>query len=46
MMVRSVEGGEAICIWIEERKGTEQRFEPAELILEEEALPPPKENGD
>jgi hypothetical protein len=46
MTVRGVEGGEAICIWIEDKKKTEQRFEPAELILEEEALPPPKENGD
>jgi hypothetical protein len=32
MTVRSVEGGEAICIWIEDKEETEQRFEPAEFI--------------
>ena len=32
MTVRGVEGGEDICIWIEDKKETEQRFEPAKFI--------------
>jgi hypothetical protein len=32
MTVCGVEGGEAIYIWIEDKKEIEQRFEPAEFV--------------
>jgi uncharacterized protein YodC (DUF2158 family) len=43
MTVSAVERGKVICIRVEDEKGVEQAFEPAELIFEEEAIPPAKE---
>jgi uncharacterized protein YodC (DUF2158 family) len=43
MTVSAVEAGKVICIrWGDEKK-VEQSFEPAALILEEDAIPPAKE---
>jgi hypothetical protein len=42
--VSAVERGKVICIRVEDEKGVEEAFEPAALILEEEAIPPAKDN--
>jgi len=44
MTVSAVERGKVICIRVEDEKGVEEGFEPAELIFEEEAIPPAKED--
>jgi uncharacterized protein YodC (DUF2158 family) len=43
MTVSTVEGGKVICIRVDDEKSVEEAFEPAALILEEEAIPPAKE---
>ena len=43
MTVSAVEGGKVICIRVDDEKSVEEPFEPATLILEEEAIPPAKE---
>jgi hypothetical protein len=43
MTVSAVEAGKVICIRLENDKEVEESFEPAALILEEEAIPPAKE---
>lgn len=43
MIVSAVKVGKVICIRIEDEEGVEESFEPAALILEEEAIPPAKE---
>jgi uncharacterized protein YodC (DUF2158 family) len=43
MTVTAVEGGKVICIRVDDEKSVEEAFEPAALILEEEAIPPAKE---
>jgi uncharacterized protein YodC (DUF2158 family) len=43
MTVSAVKGGKVICIRIEDEESVEESFEPAALILEEEAIPPAKE---
>ena len=43
MTVSAVEAGKVICIRADDEKGVEEPFEPTELILEEEAIPPAKE---
>jgi uncharacterized protein YodC (DUF2158 family) len=43
MTVSAVEGGKVICIRVDDEKSVEEPFEPAALILEEEAIPPAKE---
>ena len=42
MTVSAVEGGKVICIRVDDEKGVEESFEPAALVLEEEAIPPAK----
>jgi uncharacterized protein YodC (DUF2158 family) len=44
MTVNAVERGKVICIRVEDEKSVEEAFEPAALILEEEAIPPAKED--
>jgi uncharacterized protein YodC (DUF2158 family) len=43
MTVSAVEGGKVICIRVDDEKSVEEAFEPASLILEEEAIPPANE---
>jgi uncharacterized protein YodC (DUF2158 family) len=43
MTVSAVEAGKVICIRFEDEKRIEEPFEPAGLILEEEAIPPAQE---
>ena len=43
MTVNAVERGKVICIRVEDEKSVEEAYEPAALILEEEAIPPAKE---
>ena len=43
MTVSAVEGGKVICIRVDNEKNVEEAFEPAALILEEEAIPPARE---
>ena len=43
MTVSAVEAGKVICIRLENDKEVEESFEPAALILEEEAIPLAKE---
>jgi hypothetical protein len=43
MTVSAVKGGKVICIRIKDEESVEESFEPAALILEEEAIPPAKE---
>ena len=43
MTVSAVEGGKVIYIRVDNEKNVEEAFEPAALILEEEAIPPAKE---
>ena len=43
MTVSAVEGGKVICIRVDDKKSVEELFEPTALILEEEAIPPAKE---
>ena len=45
MTVSAVERGKVICIRVDDEKSVEEPFEPATLILEEEAIPPAKEEG-
>ena len=40
MTVSAVVGGKVICIRIDDEKKVPRSFEPAALILEEEAIPP------
>jgi uncharacterized protein YodC (DUF2158 family) len=40
MTVCGVEDEKVICVRIENGKNAERRFEPAELVLEEDAIPP------
>jgi hypothetical protein len=42
MTVNAVERGKVICIRVEDEKSVEEAYEPAALILEEEAIPPAK----
>ena len=44
MTVNAFERGKVICIRVEDEKSVEEAFEPAALILEEEAIPPAKED--
>jgi uncharacterized protein YodC (DUF2158 family) len=44
MTVNAVERGKVTCIRVEDGKSVEEAFEPAALILEEEAIPPAKED--
>jgi uncharacterized protein YodC (DUF2158 family) len=44
MIVNAVERGKVICIRVEDEKSVEEAFAPAALILEEEAIPPAKED--
>jgi uncharacterized protein YodC (DUF2158 family) len=43
MTVTAVEGGKVICIRVGDEKSVEEPFEPTALVLEEEAIPPAKE---
>jgi uncharacterized protein YodC (DUF2158 family) len=43
MTVSAVEAGKVICIRVEGEKKVEESFEPTALVLEEEAIPPAKE---
>ena len=43
MTVSAIEGGKVICIRVDDEKSVEEAFEPAALILEEEAIPPARE---
>ena len=43
MTVSAVEAGKVICIRLGDEKKVEEPFEPAALILEEDAIPPAKE---
>ena len=40
----AVEGGKVICIRFDDEKSVEELFEPTALVLEEEAIPPAKED--
>jgi len=44
MTVSAVEGGKVVCIRVEDEKSVEEFFEPTALVLEEEAIPPAKED--
>lgn len=44
MIVTAVEGGKVICIRIDDETDGVEPFEPAELVLEEEAIPPAKDD--
>jgi hypothetical protein len=43
MTVSAVGAGKVISTRIDDKKGVEKPFGPTELILEEEAIPPAKE---
>ena len=42
MTVNAVERAKVLCIRVEDEKSVEEAYEPAALILEEEAIPPAK----
>ena len=44
MTVSAVEGGKVICIRFDDEKCVVELFEPTALVLEEEAIPPAKED--
>jgi uncharacterized protein YodC (DUF2158 family) len=44
MTVSAVEGGKVICIRADDENSVEELFEPTALVLEEEAIPPAKED--
>jgi uncharacterized protein YodC (DUF2158 family) len=44
MTVNAVERGKVIGTRVEDEKSVDEAFEPAALILEEEAIPPAKED--
>jgi hypothetical protein len=44
MIVAAVEDDKVICIRVDDESEVEEPFEPAELILEEEAIPPAQED--
>ena len=44
MTVSAVERGKVICARVDDEKSVEESFEPTALVLEEEAIPPAKED--
>jgi uncharacterized protein YodC (DUF2158 family) len=44
MTVSAVEGGKVICIRFDDEKCVVELFEPTALVLEEEVIPPAKED--
>jgi uncharacterized protein YodC (DUF2158 family) len=44
MTVSAVEGDKVICIRVDDENSVEELFEPTALVLEEEAIPPAKED--
>jgi uncharacterized protein YodC (DUF2158 family) len=44
MTVSAVKGGKVICIRVDDENSVEELFEPTALVLEEEAIPPAKED--
>jgi len=44
MIVSAVERGKVICARVDDEKSVEESFEPTALVLEEEAIPPAKED--
>ena len=44
MTVSAVEGDKVICNRVDDENSVEELFEPTALVLEEEAIPPAKED--
>jgi hypothetical protein len=44
MIVAAIEDDKVICIRVEDEKKVKEPFEPAELILDEVAIPPAQED--